>query len=324
VPARLFCCILLFGAGCGGSPRTVQTVTVPPTTSVARADPPPVVERLSLLYERSVSGSGDVRGFALDGDHLLVNVGGTLAAWDGHGPLAGDTSSRGRLVVVGDDAFDLGTQLARAVPKHIGCEDKAFSLDATRMSANCRGAQGEQVVVVFDLGSGAEIGTYKELQTAAPIRAGAITQSGNFIRWVARANGAFEEIKSHVTGPMMSSHESLVFTTVDRQWYTDDKSPPQMLNPHDGRTLFTLMADVDTVFFSPSSKLFAARHSKNWSDLMHGSQTDKTTLTLHRSTSADVVATLPGDDAVEATFSRDDAHVAARHASGAIRVYALR
>jgi hypothetical protein len=314
---------------CGGAPARV--VTVDPVR--AQPDPPPVTPPstqvgLHPLYEEKVSG--DVRGIALDGAKLLVNVSGKLLVYDAHGPVAASKPT-GVVAVVGDETFDVGGQgaLSPSLPKALQCEGKTFSLDGAKMSSSCRGPQGEEITIVFDGRTGAELGVYKEFQTAAPIRAGTITQSGNFIFWVARANGAFEEIKSHVTGPMMTSHsvmspdEGAIFTAIDKHWYSEDRSPTKVLDPHDARVLFTLPVDVDTVFFSPSGHLLAAHHSKNWGDIMHTSEKDTTTLTIHKM-SADVLAAVPGDDAVEAAFSRDDAHFAARYASGTVRVYSLR
>ena len=85
-------------------------------------------------------------------------------------------------------------------------EGRAFSYDASRMSTDCRDASGEEATYVYDTRTGAEIGVFKEFQTAAPVRSGTITASGNFVFWVSRATGAFAEIKTHVTGPNMSSH----------------------------------------------------------------------------------------------------------------------
>ena len=304
-----------------------------PSPAVAHVDPPHVAApSIDLLYEQKVTG--EVRGIALDGSRLLVNVGGALHVYDKTGEQ-GPTPARARaeqLVPVGDDLFDVGSHDLRSppLPKTLQCEarSKTFSLDASRMTADCVGPKGEEAVFLFDARTGAELGVFEEFRTAAPIRAGTITESGNFVFWVARASGAFEEIKSHVTGPVMSSHsvmapdEHATFTTKDKNWFAEDQSRAQVIDPHDGRVLFTLPTDTDTVVWSPSSQLFAAHHSKNWGDMMHSSQPDTTTFTIHRGR-AEVLVSVPGSDALDAAFSRDDRHLAVRYASGVIRVYAL-
>jgi hypothetical protein len=325
-------------AGCGASARPAQSVTVvtvarPAARPRATTVPPPADPKVTLVLAFRQKVPGAVRGVALERGRLYVNVAGALRVFDAHGPVARAPSSWKRgdpLVVVGDAAFDpVGlAPHAPAAPAGLSCDGRAFSWDASRMSVDCQGKTGD-AVYVYDTRTGAEVGVYKEFQTAAPVRSGAITASGNFVFWVSRATGAFEEIKSHVTGPPMSSHsvmsrdESMVFTTVDRTWYTDDTSPARVIDPKNGRTLFSLGRDVDTVFFSPSSRLLAARHSANWADLAHAAQHDRTSLTIH-ARSADVVARVPGDDAVEAAFSPDDAAVAVRAADGVVSVYEIR
>jgi hypothetical protein len=284
---------------------------------------------LQVLYERRVPG--EVHGIALDGTRLLANVGGKLQVFDEHGAVAPAVSrwkAGDPLVVVGDGAFDLASHVshAPAVPK--GCEGRAFSQDASRMSAECETPDGAEVVMVFDVRTGRPIGTFKEFQTAAPVLGGTITTSGNFVFWAARASGGFEEIKSHVTGPTMSSHsvmspdEQSLFTTVDRHWIPDDPSPARVLDPHDGSMRYELPVDVDDVTFSPDGHLLAAHHSKNWADFEHASTTDRTSFTIHQGR-PDVVATIPGEDAQLAAFSADDAHIAVRYTSGLVRVFAL-
>jgi hypothetical protein len=264
-----------------------------------------------------------------------VNVGGALQAFDAQGvvsPVASSWKAGDALVAVGDDAFDPAAQVAHSprLPKSLKCssEPKRFSADASRMSAHCDDASGD-AVYVYDTHTGAQIGVFKEFQTAAPIRSGSITQSGNFVFWVARSEGRFEEITSHVTGPSMSSHsvmssdERLLFSTVDRNYFTDERSPASMLDPKHGTVVFSLPADVDTVFFSFSARgrMFAAHHSRNWGDLSHATPDDHTWLTIHLG-DALPIAQIVGNPK-EATFAPDESAVAVRF-DGVIRVYSVR
>ncbi len=305
--------------------------------AVAVAQP---TKTLEVLFEQKLQG--DVRGIALDGQRLLVNVAlrgagsaGVLQVFDAHGPVMPSpvrSKPLARRMVVGDDAFDVVSQTRQTPTPHgLTCSTKAFSADASRMSCyDFAGNGGQQdAVYVIDTETGTQLGVFKEFQTAAPIRSGTITESGNFIFWVARSAGAFEEIKSHVTGPMMSSHsvmapdEHLVFTAPDRNWYVDDHSRANVIDPKNGRTVFTLPPDVDTVFFSPTSRMMAARHSQRWGDMQHVSADNHTFLTLHAG-SADVVAEVRGGDPQQAAFAADDGAMAVLLANGVIRVYAVR
>jgi len=332
-------CVALALVACGGSAPPVKSVTVAPvtrpTSSAASVAPPSSDPKLALAYSQKVDG--DVRGIALASRELYVNVGGALRAFDTHGPVASRRSTwrpGDPLLVVGDGAFDPVSLLSHApsVPKNLTCESRAFSYGGARMSADCSDASGAEITYVYDTRTSALVGKYDEFHTAAPIRQGAITASGRFVFWSSRASGAFEEISSHVVGPEMSSRstmsrdESMVFTTVDRRWYTDDRTPARVIDPHDGRTRFTLGTDVDAAWFSPSSRLLAVRHSKNWADLEHATEHDVAFFTIHDATGALLarVAGSASDEAVEAAFSPDDGAFAVRFATGVISVYDVR
>jgi hypothetical protein len=202
-----------------------------------------------------------------------------------------------------DVALDV-TSAARLVldaPKGFQCEGESLSADATRLARNCT-TNTDEVVVVQDTKTGALVGTFKEFQTAAPVRSGTITASGNFIQWVARASGAFEEIKSKVTGPAVSSHsamapdESVLFTVSDKNWMPDDRTPAQMLDPKTGRPKYALPWDVDRVWFSPDAKRFAALHVRD---------AKGTSITVHRTDDGSVVANLAERAADGVVFSPD-------------------
>lgn len=323
---------------CGGAAAPpVVTVAPVPTTS-ASASPQAADRRggpITLVPAFEATVHGDVRGIALERGRLYVEIGDALSVFDAHGPVAAASSTwkpGDPLVVVGDGAFDPASfhPHAPALRAGLACDGRAFSYDASRMSVYCQGASNDAVHVV-DVRTGAEVGVFSEFQTAAPIRTGSITASGHFVFWESRASGAFEEIKSHVTGPVISSHsvmsrdETMVFTTVDRRWYTEDESPAQVIDPRNGRARFELDRDVETVFFSPSSRLFAARHSANWADLEHAKEHDRTHFTIHGDGPA-VLARVPGpeDDAVLAAFAPDDSAIAVAFARGVVSVYSIR
>ncbi len=314
--------------GCGGAQAVARPTTVTVAPAVPTVTQPPAVSKRRFAQVAEYTAPPGTQAIALEGDRVLVNAKEQLHVLPAAAPSG---TPAGKLVPVGDRMFDVvtGRVYFPKLPPGDRCEAEAFSIDGARASAYCTSQKGEDAVYVFDTKTDAVLGTFKEFQTAAPIRVGTITESGNFIFWVARANGAFEEIKSHVTGPVVSSHsvmspdERRLFTTQDRNWYTDDRSPASVLDPKTGRTLFTLPPDVDTVTFSPSGALFVAHHSKRWGDMMNAPDKDTTTFTLHEG-GAEVIATVPGDDAILAAFSRDDARLAVRYASGMIRVFALR
>jgi hypothetical protein len=297
------------------------------------------VRTLKPVFEQKVAG--DLRGLAVleNGPHgsavVLVNVAGALHAFDARGsvgPAPSTWKPGDALVAVGDDAFDPLAQIAHSpkLPKTVTCSrgspQRSFSADASRMSAHCEDGSGNDAVYVFDTRSGAQLGVFKEFHTAAPLRAGSITKSGNFVFWVARSEGAFEEIKSHVTGPAMSSHsvmspdERMLFTTVDRTYFTDDHSPATILDPKRGSVIFTLPTDVDTVFFS-GRQMFAAHHSHNWGDTAHATAVDHTSLTLHLGT-PQVLSQIVGDPG-EAVFAPDESVMAVRFGD-VVRVYSVR
>lgn len=315
---------------CGAAPKTVTVAAAAPTQTQAPTPTPARPLTLMLSFEQQVAG--DVRGIAVDRDKLYVNVAGALRVFDKHGPVAPTAHAwqPGQpLLVVGTGAFDpisFGAYKS-PVPKGWDCQAIGFSIDASRMSAYCFEPNGSDAVHVYDTRTGSELARFDDFHTAAPIRSGVITQSGNFVFWSARANGAFEEIKSRVTGPMMSSHsvmspaEDMLFTTVDKNWYSEDKTPARMLDPKNGRTLFELSNDVDTAWFAQSGGLFALRHSVRWGDMMHEHASTRTWITIHANASE--LARADGDDSVEAAFSRDGSELAVRESTGTIRVYAI-
>jgi hypothetical protein len=297
---------------CGAANAQTPAVTVAAVTPMASATPTPVTPiRLVQLYETHAPES---EGVALDGATLYFDVKGTLGVVDAHGPVAPGHAGD-RRIAVGPDVFD-PVSFAKhtpALPKGFECDAIAFSADVTRMSAYCHDAQGQDAVYVRDARSGAELGKFDDWHSAAPIRTGRITLSGNFVFWSARASGAFEEIKSHVTGPMMSSlsdmsaDESMLFTTPNKNWYTDDTTPAKILNPKNGRVIYELTNDIDGVTFPPSGPLFAVHHktSTEWVTV-HASATDFARL-----------------DATRVVFGRDGKTLAAFFANGIARVYSI-
>ncbi|CAN5410338.1 hypothetical protein BH09MYX1_BH09MYX1_16970 [soil metagenome] len=221
----------------------------------------------------------------------------------------------------GDAAFDLATasRIVVDVPKGYECNSgESFSDDGTLLARNCV-TKADELVIVQDARTGALVVKLTEFQTAAPVRGGRITGSGNFVLWSARASGAFEEIKSKVTGPMMSSHstmapdESALFTVVDKNWLTDDKSPAQILDPKTGRAKYTLPFDVDRVYFSPDGRRFAA---------VRQSMADHkiTAVTVHRTADGAVVASLPDRDVDVIAFSPDGHELLVR-GGGNVKLY---
>ncbi|HSQ67744.1 MAG TPA: hypothetical protein VLM85_31250 [Polyangiaceae bacterium] len=340
--------LLLVTAACGPA---IASADPPPASASAAASgtaPAPATATVSAtatatarklhatpLGERAITG--DVRGLAFQTVpelRVAVNVGGALQVLDSslrpvqlpaHTWRPGDP-----LLVVGPDAFDAkgGARRDVPIPKSLTCQGRAFSADGSRMSVDCQDASGDEATHVFDVTTGAEIGVFAEFQTAAPVRSGTITQSGNFIFWASRATGAFEEIKSHVTGPVMSSHsvmspdEHALFTTVDRNWYSSDTSPARMLDPKNGRELFTLPRDVETVVFSPSSRTFAAVHSSRWGDMEHAAPTSRTWITIHSLLEPAALVRLPSEDVALVAISPGDDRVAV-YGGGTLRLYAL-
>ncbi len=320
---------LTLACGAAATPNTVTVAAAAPTQTQTPAPPRTHPLTLTLVFEQHVDG--DIRGIAVDRDKLYVNVAGTLHVLDKHGPVAPGSHAwqPGQpLVVVGDALFDpIAFQShTPAPPKGLKCEDVAFSADTTKMSVHCYGTNAD-AIHLYDTRTGAELAQFDDFHTAAPIRGGYVTTSGNFIFWYARSAGAFEEIKSRVTGPLMSSHsvmspaEDMLFTTIDKNWYTEDKTPARILDPKNGRTIYELGNDVDWAWFSQTGGLFALRHSTRWGDLMHAYDSKRAWITVHASASD--FARADGDESVEAAFSRDGSEVAVRESSGTIRVFAI-
>ncbi len=299
-------------------------VSAPPITA-----PPPGAKLAATITAPGGDGAAGP-AFTPDGANVVWLAAGRLHRFDG--TLLGVIDARpvtriprmtGPLLVLhggSDAAVDVasGARLALDPPKGYTCTDETFSADATRVSRNCSQKNGDDVVVVQDSKTGATVGTFKEFTTAAPVRAGSITDSGNFVFWVARASGAFEEIKSKVTGPLMSSRavmapdESVLFTVSDKNWMPDDKTPAQMLDPKTGRAKYTLPFDIERVWFSPDAKRFAASHV-----------TDQrvTSITIHETDGGRVVATLPEKAADRVVFS-PDAHRVVVRAGLTLKLYA--
>ena len=192
--------LLLVTAACGPAIASADPPSAP-TSAPATATASATARKLhaTLLGERAITG--DVRGLAFQTApelRIAVNVGGALQVLDSslrpvqlpaHAWRPGDP-----LLVVGPDAFDAkgGARRDVPIPKSLTCQGRAFSADGSRMSVDCQDASGGEATHVFDVTTGAEVGVFAEFQTAAPVRSGTITQSGNFIFWASRATGALE------------------------------------------------------------------------------------------------------------------------------------
>lgn len=325
--------VVIFACACGGSAAPV--VVIPSAAATANATPASPREAQARPHALegiwSANYHGNVRGMAFHSSRLYVNVEGKLHVFQRDGDVAPTPhawKAGEPLVVVGDALFD-PVSFADETPKTAqGCEGLAFSADGARMSASCTDAAGNDAVHVYDARTGAEIAKLDEFHTAAPIRAGAITASGNFVFWSSRASGAFEEIRSHVVGPVMSSHsemsptEDMLFTTPDKNWMTEDQTPARMINPKNGRTLFELGNDVTRVRFSPSGRFFAALHWSVWKDMDQARVPGDTWFTIHAGDAASFGRS-ECNDADDAAFSSDDALVAIR-CSSTIEVHAIR
>jgi hypothetical protein len=314
--------VLLPCVACG-APASVTVASATPTTTTTLSPPPPKHPlTLEKIYE--TKPPADFSGVALDGRKLLFDVKGALQAVDEHGPVAAGPASA-RRVAVGPDVFDPSSfaKHTPAIPKGLECDGVAYSLDVTRMSAYCHDAKGQDAVYLYDARSGAELGRFDEWHSAAPIRSGAITESGNFIFWSARASGSFQEIKSRVIGPMMSSlssmspDETMLFTTPNKQWYTDDTTPAKILDPKNGRVLYELGNDVTSVTFAPKGGLFAEHHSTLWHD-MNSSKSDVETMTVHE-TATDFVQV----DGTRVVFGQDGTTLAAL-SKDVVRVFLIK
>jgi hypothetical protein len=310
------------GSGCGGPAR----VGPPPPPG------PPPGPRLAGTVPIPPGADAFGPGFALDGSSVVFVAGGqlyrfepaTLAKIDVRPletvPKLGAAAIVLRGTQLGDAAIDLANvaRIVVAVPPGYDCGEASFSADAARLSRNCSTKSEEHLVLVQDARTGAVIAELRELQTAAPVRAGEITDSGNFVFWWARASGAFEEIKSKVIGPTLSSHsmmspdERAVFTVSDKDWMPDDRTPARVIDPKTGQTRYTLPFDIDRVFFSPDSRRFAAVHL--------GEDRNVTAVTLHRTDDGAEVGRL-GDREVElVVFSPDGKELLVR-GGGALKLY---
>jgi hypothetical protein len=308
---------------CGGASSPPPAVTVVPatTTSATTTTTTATKHALALAPQWEAKMPADAR-VAFDGHRLFFAVKGTLTSVDAHGPvLPGPPSAR--RIAVGPDVFDPSSFAKHTppMPKGLECGEPSYSADVSRMSLDCHDAKGDDAVYVYDARNGALIGRFDEFQTAAPIRGGAITESGNFVFWSARAGGAFEEIKSHVVGPAMSSmsamsrDESMLFTTPNKQWYTDDTTPAKILDPKNGRVLMTLDSDVTSITFAPRGGLFALHHSSRWKD-MNFDKPDLEWITVRdgdASVKLDATRVMFGDDGATLAATSDDV----------VRVYAI-
>jgi hypothetical protein len=310
---KIFASLCLVACG-GANAQTPAAVTVAAVTpaSTTPVSPPAKPLELVQLYETHAPES---EGVALDGTTLYFDVKGTLQVVDAHGPVAPGRSGD-RRIAVGPDLFDPVSFAKHTppLPKGFECDEIAFSADVTRMSAYCHDAQGQDAVYVYDARNGAQLAKFDDWHSAAPIRTGRITLSGNFIFWSARASGAFEEIKSRVTGPMMSSlsdmsaDESMLFTTPNKNWYTDDTTPAKILNPKNGRVIYELTNDIDGVTFPPAGPLFAVHHKTTKGEWV----------TVH--SSATSFARL---EATRIVFGRDGKTLAAFFPNGIVRVHSI-
>lgn len=334
---RLVCLSLL---ACGNAP---PVVSVPPsvdastvsvddaavaTSAPAPVDVAPPVSTLSFVAETSLANlSNEGLAFTPDGTRVAVMVRRSLLLFDTAtlAPVsvphaANITKAPGPLLVVGAHAFDPTTwaELVIAQPAGLEC-GISFSANGARMAAYCQGA-GKDGVRVIDTRTGALLGTLGEFQTAAPVRVGEITASGNFVFWSARASGAFEEISSKVTGPVTSSRTSMspderwLFTTPDRGW-VQGPAVGTLIDAKNGKTVLAFAGDVTSGAFSPSSKRLAVYHgvepySRDW-------------VTIHAVDHSDPIAKLPDHDVIDVAFSLDDQQLAVTTNAGKLRLYRL-
>jgi hypothetical protein len=301
---------------CGGSPRP----TPPPP-------PPPPPSGPTLAGTAPIAAVDEVYGpaFSRDGAAVLLATAGQLYRFDARTLAKIDARPLGTAPRLGAEAVvlhrgegsDLAVDVAAAaridvaVPQGYECGDPSFSADASRLARNCT-TTSEQLAIVQDARTGATIAKLvPQLASAAPVREGEIIDSGNFVFWRARADGAFQEIKSKVTGPMFSSHSTMspderaLFTVVDKDWYPDDRSPARMLDPRNGSTRYTLPYDIDRVYFSPDSQRFAAVH-------LSDEERAVTSITLHRTDDGAVVGKLDEHAAALVAFSPDARALALR------------
>ena len=110
----------------------------------------------------------------------------------------------------------------------------------------------------------------------------------------------------------MSPDETMLFTTPNKQWYTDDTTPAKILDPKNGRVLYELGNDVTSVVFAPKGGIFAAHHSSRWRD-MNFDKPDAESITVHASATdfakLDATSVMFGDGATLAAFSNGTARV---------------
>lgn len=327
--------VLVVGCGAPASPAVVLAQSASaPAASVATAPPtvaPPPGPHLRGTVPVPNGNEAFGPAFAKDGTSVVFAAGGqlhrfdtaTLAKIDSRPVTKVARLTGAALVLHGvteDAAFDLATatRIIVDVPRGYDCSADSFSADASRVARNCV-TKTEEFVLVQDTRTGAVVAKLAELQTAAPVRGGRITDSGNFVFWASRASGAFEEIKSKVTGPMMSSHSTMapderaLFTVADKNWMPDDRTPAQMLDPKTGRAKYLLPWEYDRVFFSPDGGRFAALHvdAKD-----HGAFS----VTIHRTDDGAVTATL-SENAVMLVAFAPDAHALALRTEGEIKLY---
>ena len=324
---------------CGAPARPTPVATIAPVALDAAA-PAPVGEDaavkpypalvVTMAWQVALPRGKSVLGpsFTPDGARVGVVVDGKLVLYDAKthdstvGPPGGAVPPDGPMLVIGAHAFvpSSGAEVLFGVGS---CSEKSFSQDGSRISAYCP-TGGKDAVVVYDAHTLRTIGTFTEFQSAAPVRTGSITASGNFIFWQARASGAFEEIKSHVTGPMISSHsvmspdERFIFTAPDRNWQTDAEATGELIDPKHGRPLMAIPGDVESGTFSPSSRMLAVFRTK---------RTDAAlvplAVTLHATDHDGVLATLPTALVTSVAFSPDDTRLAAVTSAGALQLYTL-
>jgi hypothetical protein len=320
-----FVCVACGGAATPAS-VTVASATPAATTTSTTPAPPPPKHALTLRLAWEAKQPPDVSDMAFDGKRLFFATKSGIKVVDEHGTVAAGATSNRRIVLAEElvDPSSFARHPPPALPKGNECHGIAFSADLSRYSAYCQDSvKGEDAVYVYDTRNGTQqVGRFDEWHSAAPIRSGAITPSGNFIFWSARAGGSFQEIKSRVIGPMMSSmsamspDETMLFTTPNKQWYTEDTTPAKILDPKNGRVLYELDNDITSVVFAPKGGLFAAHHSSHWRD-MNYDKPDVESITVHAS--ATDFAKL---DAASAIFGDDGATLAAV-SNGTVRVYAI-
>ncbi len=336
---------LLLLASCGGA--TVTPTLPTPTVDAAGAPDtsPPAIAldastpvdaskvaayKLTLVGEASLGTTTGIEGpaFSVDGSRVAIAIESKPHVFDATSlapvVLKGGVIKKATspLLAVGSLAFDpsTGEVLQITPPKGFTCETTGYSKDIARVSMYC-GAAGKDGTLVIDTHTGVLVGNYREFQTAAPVRTGTITASGNFVFWQSRASGAFEEVSSHVTGPTISSHatmspdERFLFAAPDRDWLTEAPAVGDLINAKTGKTVLTFTQDVDSGVFSPSSRLIAVVHAKT----PHAQQW----VSVHSVDHEAPLVKLPDQDVLNVAFSFDDTRIAITTASHKLRVYRI-